>query len=91
MDGWFSHRGEQQRLLTAGEVTLRRIMRSKTIRPKQARGMTREYLDLFEGADLPRVRNRALFSLNRALSVIPMKIKKILIRITNERLEFGDD
>ena len=47
-------------------LTLRRIMRSKTIRPKQARGMTREYLDLFLEAQpdsLAGLRNRALFSL----------------------------
>ena len=47
-------------------LTLRRIMRSKTIRPKQARGMTREYLDLFleaQSDSLAGLRNRALFSL----------------------------
>ena len=47
-------------------LTLRRIMRSKTIRPKQARGMTREYLDLFlesQPDTLAGLRNRALFSL----------------------------
>ena len=47
-------------------LTLRRIMRSKTIRPKQARGMTREYLELFLQAQpdtLAGLRNRALFSL----------------------------
>ena len=47
-------------------LTLRRIMRSKTIRPKQARGMTREYLDLFlksQPNSLAGLRNRALLSL----------------------------
>jgi len=51
-------------------LSLRRVRRSKAIRPKQAKGLTRDYLDRFLATqpDSPRgLRNRAMLSLGYEL------------------------
>jgi len=51
-------------------LSLRRVRRKKTVRPKQAKGLTRDYLDRFLAAqpDSPRgLRNRAMLSLGYEL------------------------
>src|SRR6056297_4053407 len=51
-------------------ISLRRVRRSKAIRPKQAKGLTRDYLDRFLATqpDSPRgLRNRAMLSLGYEL------------------------
>jgi site-specific recombinase XerD len=71
-------------------ITFRRIRRAKFSRPKQAKGMTRKYLDLFLEAqpDNPwGLRNRAMLSLGYEL----LTRRSELVAVTNDDVEQRND
>ncbi len=72
------------------QLTFSRIRRAKHTRPKQAKGMTRKYLDKFLDVqpDNPwGLRNRAMLSLGYEL----MTRRSELVALTTDDLEFLDD
>lgn len=71
-------------------LTFRRVRRSKPVRPKQAKGMTRSYLDLFLASepDTPwGLRNRAMLSLGYEL----LTRRSELVALRMGDLELRDD
>ncbi len=71
-------------------LSLRRVRRSKTVRPKQAKGLTRTYLDRFldiQPDTLMGLRNRAMLSLGYEL----LTRRSELVALRNEDLEERDD
>lgn len=71
-------------------LSLRRVRRSKAVRPKQAKGLTRTYLDRFLDIqpDTPLgLRNRAMLSLGYEL----LSRRSELVALRNEDLEGRDD
>ncbi len=71
-------------------ITFRRIRRAKFTRPKQAKGLTRKYLDTFLAVqpDTPLgLRNRAMLSLGYEL----LTRRSELVALTTSDLEFRDD
>ena len=71
-------------------LAMRRVRRSKPVRPKQAKGMTREYLERFLDSepDTPwGLRNRAMLSLGYEL----LTRRSELVALRNEDLELRDD
>ena len=71
-------------------LTLRRIRRAKSERPKQAKGMTREYLDAFLEVqpDTPLgLRNRAMISLGYDL----LTRRSELVALRTNDIEFRND
>ena len=71
-------------------ITFRRIRRAKFTRPKQAKGLTRKYLDAFLAVqpDTPLgLRNRAMLSLGYEL----LTRRSELTALTSQDLEFRDD
>jgi len=71
-------------------ITFRRIRRAKFTRPKQAKGLTRKYLDAFLEVqpDSPwGLRNRAMLSLGYEL----LTRRSELVALTSKDLKFRDD
>jgi site-specific recombinase XerD len=71
-------------------ITLRRVRRAKFERPKQAKGMTRAYLDQFMAVqpDTPwGLRNRAMLSLGYDL----LTRRAELVALRTEEVEFKED
>ncbi|SHK58381.1 Site-specific recombinase XerD [Shimia gijangensis] len=71
-------------------VTIRRIRRAKLARPKQAKGLTRKYLDAFLSVqpDNPwGLRNRAMLSLGYEL----LTRRSELVALTTQDIEVRDD
>ena len=71
-------------------LAMRRVRRSKPVRPKQAKGMTRDYLERFLDSepDTPwGLRNRAMLSLGYEL----LTRRSELVALRNEDLELRDD
>jgi len=71
-------------------ITFRRIRRAKFTRPKQAKGLTRKYLDAFLEVqpDSPwGLRNRAMLSLGYEL----LTRRSELVALTSKDLTFRDD
>ena len=71
-------------------LSLRRVRRSKAVRPKQAKGLTRHYLDRFLDTqpDTPRgLRNRAMLSLGYEL----LTRRSELVALRTEDLEERSD
>ncbi|MEY8120413.1 tyrosine-type recombinase/integrase [Falsihalocynthiibacter sp. BN13B15] len=71
-------------------VTYRRINRAKLTRPKQAKGMTRDYLDRFLAVqpDSPwGLRNKAMLSLGYEL----LTRRAELVALTTDAIEFRED
>lgn len=71
-------------------ITFRRINRAKHTRPKQAKGLTREYLDLFLSVqpDTPwGIRNKAMLALGYEL----LTRRSELVALTSDSIEFRDD
>jgi integrase/recombinase XerD len=71
-------------------ITFRRIRRAKAMRPKQAKGLTRKYLDRFLAVqpDSPwGLRNRAMLSLGYEL----LTRRAELVALTSEDLELRSD
>lgn len=71
-------------------LTFRRVRRSKPVRPRQAKGLTREYLDLFTASepDTPwGLRNRAMLSLGYEL----LTRRSELVALRTEDLEERGD
>jgi len=71
-------------------LSLRRVRRSKAIRPKQAKGLTRDYLDRFVAIqpDSPRgLRDRAMLSLGYEL----LTRRSELVALRNDDLEERSD
>jgi site-specific recombinase XerC len=72
------------------DITFRRIRRAKFGRPKQAKGLTRKYLDAFIDVqpDNPwRLRNRAMLSLGYEL----LTRRSELVALTSRDLNFRED
>jgi integrase/recombinase XerD len=72
------------------DITFRRIRRAKAVRPKQAKGLTRKYLDKFLAVqpDNPwGLRNRTMLSLGYEL----LTRRAELVALTSRDLEFRPD
>ena len=71
-------------------ITFRRIRRAKAVRPKQAKGLTRKYLDAFLAVqpDTPLgLRNRAMLSLGYEL----LTRRAELVALKTDDVEFRED